>query len=139
MYKVMIFMNNLVPSFFVDMFTVNRATHNYNTRQKNNTHVPSYRITVREHSVSVCGVKMWNDIPEELKELSTSNQFMLKCKRYCQNNSSWILFIYFKTVVVVTFLFYYIYILYFIIFLLCFPIFLLILYAGVYVTLCNLK
>ena len=29
MYKVM---NNLVPSFFVNMFTVNNAIHNYNTR-----------------------------------------------------------------------------------------------------------
>ena len=58
MYKVM---NNLVPSFFVNMFTVNSAIiiiRNYNTRQMNNLHVPSYRIKVREHSVSVCGVKM---------------------------------------------------------------------------------
>ena len=39
MYKVM---NNLVPSFFVNMFTVNSAVHNYNIRQKNNyLHVPS--------------------------------------------------------------------------------------------------
>ena len=55
MHKVM---NNLVPLFFVNMFTVNSAIHNYNTRKKNNVHVPSYRIKVREHSVSVCGVKM---------------------------------------------------------------------------------
>ena len=75
-------MNNLVPSFFVNMFTVNSAIHNYNTRQKKNLHVPSYLIKVREHSVSVCGVKLWNDIPEELKELRTYNQFKLKCKRY---------------------------------------------------------
>ena len=77
MYKVM---NYLVPSFFVNMFTGNSAIHN--TRQKNNLHVPSYRIKVREHSASVCGVRMWNDIPEELKELRTYNQFKLKCKRY---------------------------------------------------------
>ena len=55
MYKVM---NNLVPSFFVNMFTVNSAIHNYNTRQNNNLHVPSYRTKVREHSVSVCAVNM---------------------------------------------------------------------------------
>ena len=74
-------MNNLVHSFFVNMFTVNNAIQNYNTCQKNNLHVPSYRIKVREHSVSVCGLKMWNDIPEELKELRTCNQllFRLKC------------------------------------------------------------
>ena len=64
------------------MFTVNSVIHNYNTRQKNNLHVPSYRIKVREQSVSDCGVKMWNDIPEELKELRTYNQFKRKCKRY---------------------------------------------------------
>ena len=79
MYKVL---NNLVSSFFVNMFTVNSAIHKYNTRQKNKLHVPSYRIKVREHSVSVCGVNMWNDIPAELKELSIFNQFRLKCKRY---------------------------------------------------------
>ena len=45
MYKVM---NNLVPSLFVNMFTVNSAIHNYNTRQKNNLHVPSYRTKVLE-------------------------------------------------------------------------------------------
>ena len=81
-------MNNLVPSFFVNMFIVNSAIHNYNTGQKNNLHIPSYRTKVRKHSVSVCGVNMWNDIPEELKELGTYNQFRLKCKPYffCQNN-----------------------------------------------------
>ena len=31
MYKVL---NNLIPSFFVNMFTVNSAIDNYNTRQK---------------------------------------------------------------------------------------------------------
>ena len=45
MYKVM---NNLVNSFFVNMFTVNSGIHNYNTRQKNNLYVPSYRIKVLE-------------------------------------------------------------------------------------------
>ena len=75
-------MNNLVPSFFENIFTVNSAIYNYNTRQKNNLHVPSYRIKVREHSVSVCGINMWNDIPEELKELRTCNQFRLKCNNY---------------------------------------------------------
>ena len=79
MYKVM---NNLVPSFFVNMFTVNSAIHNYNTRHKNNLHIPSYCTTVREHSVNVCGVNMWNDILEEFKERRTYNQFRLKCKRY---------------------------------------------------------
>ena len=63
------------------MFTVNSAIHNYNTRQKNNLHVPIYRTKVREHSVNVCGVNMWNDIPEEFKELRTYNQFRLKYKR----------------------------------------------------------
>ena len=58
-------MNNLVPSFFVNMFTVNSSIHIYNTRQKNNfLHAPIYHINVREHSVKVCGVKMWNGVPE---------------------------------------------------------------------------
>ena len=80
MYMVM---NNLVPSFFVKMFTVNSAIYNYDTLQKNNLLVPSYRTTVRKHSVSVCGVNMWNDIPEQVKEFKTCNQFKLKYKRYC--------------------------------------------------------
>ena len=75
-------MNNLVSSFFVNMFTVNSAIHKYNTRQKINLHVPSYHTEVREHSVSACVVNMWNDIPEEFNELRTYNQFRLKCKRY---------------------------------------------------------
>ena len=79
MYKVM---NNLVPLFSVHMFTVNSEIHNYNTRQKNNSHIPSYRTKVREHSVSVFYVSMWNDILEEFKELKTYKQFRLKCKRY---------------------------------------------------------
>ena len=79
MYKVM---NNLVHSFFVNMFTVNSSIHNYNTRQKNNLHIPSYRTNVREHNVSVFGVNMWNDSPEECNELRTYNQFRLKCKLY---------------------------------------------------------
>ena len=88
MYKIM---NNLVPSFCVNMFTVNSAIHNYNTRQKKNLHVLSYRTNVREHSVSIFGVNMWNDIPKEFKELRTCNQFRLKCKRYFgQNNFNYV-------------------------------------------------
>ena len=86
-------MNKIVPSFFVNMFAINCAIHNYNTRQENNLHVTSYSTKVREHSVSVSGVNMWNNIPEEFKELKTYNQFRLKLKRYpCQHNHNWIVF-----------------------------------------------
>ena len=74
-------MNNLVPSLFVNTFTINNAIRDYNTRQKNHLHVPS-RTRVREHSVSVSGVKMWNYIPEEFNEFRTYNQFRLKFKRH---------------------------------------------------------
>ena len=53
MYKVT---NNVVSSFFLNILTVNSAIQNYNTRQRNNLHVSSYRTKVLEHSVSVCVV-----------------------------------------------------------------------------------
>ena len=115
------------------MFTINNAIHNYNTRQKNNLHIRNYHTKVREHRVSVCGVNTWNDIPEEFKELRTYNQFRLKCKSYFLSKTTLIRYSLVTNCSLLLTL-YFIYFLYFPFFSFFF---LLILYAGVYVTLRN--
>ena len=71
MYKAL---NNLI-SRSVESFTLNNELHCYNTRQKDLIHVPLRRTCVREQSICVRGVSVWNNIPEEIRLARTFYSF----------------------------------------------------------------
>ena len=70
MYKLY---HGLMPSIFQCMFAVNRATHDYGTRQKDHYKVPKVKLEVVKNSVRYRGVIIWNMILQYI-DIATSLQ-----------------------------------------------------------------
>jgi hypothetical protein len=65
------------------LFTTNFNRHNIQTRQKDNFHVPSSSLTVFQKDVYFSGVKIFNKLPAELKQLVGSpKHFKSAVRRY---------------------------------------------------------
>lgn len=79
MYKVY---KRSLPQYFIDMFQPNSAIHHYNTRQCNNYHVPSHRLTVTSNSMRILGVKIWNSICLDIKSIDSFSLFRTRYKLY---------------------------------------------------------
>ena len=73
--------NSDIPSYFVNMFVSNSNIHQYNTRQVDKLHLRFSRTKTRQNSVAIYGVKIWNDIPEYLRNLRTLNHFKRQYKK----------------------------------------------------------
>jgi hypothetical protein len=51
-----------------NQFIVNSEVHNYATRQHTNFHLPSVSLTKCEKGIGYLGVKVFNKLPQYLKE-----------------------------------------------------------------------
>ena len=71
--------HNLLPENLQTLFQ-NRDGR-YELRRAMNFKHPRARINVKEYSVSVCGVKLWNSLPESLQQSGTESQFKRKFKK----------------------------------------------------------
>ena len=56
--------------------------HNYPTRTRDNLQIPMHSLTLFRHSLSYSGPKIWNSIPDEVKNSSTLHSFKNKYKRF---------------------------------------------------------
>ena len=63
--------NNSVPSTLLDMFTRTPQMHNYNTRSSSagNYYINCSRTNQYKNSFARIGAKIWNSIPENLRNL----------------------------------------------------------------------
>ena len=80
-----IFMYNLnkgdVPACFNNMFTANNNTHRYNTRFGNNLCVPKHNTNIIKQTLKFTGTKVWNEIPQEIKNFHSTYIFKAKMKK----------------------------------------------------------
>jgi hypothetical protein len=53
-----------------DIFKTNSEVHNFNTRPKHDLHIPIANLTLFQNGVWHSGIKMYNHLPQTLKELS---------------------------------------------------------------------
>jgi hypothetical protein len=53
----------------------NRIIHNHNTRQKLNLHVQFCRTNVMKNSVMNMGIRLYNRIPNKIREIEKMSQF----------------------------------------------------------------
>ena len=74
MYK---YCNNLLPTAFDNMFTTNADNHNYNTRHAFDFEYPIDKLEFGNRSVCYQGVKIWNNILNQVKNSKNLNYF--KC------------------------------------------------------------
>ena len=65
------------------LFTTNFNTHNIQTRHSDNLHVPSSSLTVFQKGIYFSGIKIFNKLPVELKQLMGSTKhFKTAVRRY---------------------------------------------------------
>ena len=56
--------------------------HDYPTRTREHLRVPQHNLTVFQHSLAYSGPKIWNNIPDSIKALSTPSSFKRHYKQY---------------------------------------------------------
>ena len=100
--NVMILLNTELPSLCLNYITVNclhcynqnqnqnqnvqsrfkRSQNVHNTRSRNTCFVRSSRINLKAMCMSVWGVKLWNAMPVNIKEIRSLYIFKIKVKAY---------------------------------------------------------
>lgn len=83
MYK---YSNNLLPSTFNNMFTANANNHDYETRHASDFEYPNTRLEFGNKTIGYQGVKIWNNIPMNLKNSKNINCFKHSYKDFLFND-----------------------------------------------------
>ena len=76
--------NGQAPTYISSMFTKTSEIHNRNLRSVENAklRIPFSKTTYYENSFTVNGAKLWNSLPNELREMSNINTFKNAVKSY---------------------------------------------------------
>ena len=74
----------------------NSTIHNHNTRRKTDLHIQSCRTASFQKSVANTGIKLFNHLPSELKQLHDFKQFRKKLKLLLLNKPLYTLNEYFE-------------------------------------------
>ena len=86
-YKIV---NGLAPSYMADMFSSQYGSQVYNLRNSTlNFEIPNARTELYRNSSAYTGVKIWNELPEDLKTEPSLNAFKNKIKtiNFCIDNT----------------------------------------------------
>ena len=87
--KLLIFVyeavNNIISSCFHEFFTYNSTVHSYNTRQSHRGDIFMVQTNSSLYglkSIRYLGAKSWNELPMEIRKLSSKKVFKKKLKAY---------------------------------------------------------
>ena len=69
-----------LPEIFNNYFISNNEIHNNNTRSASSIHLPRVDTSYGKKSVSYAGVNLWNNLPEDLKNITSFSQFKAHLK-----------------------------------------------------------
>ncbi len=78
--------NVFLPNVFDDLFSKHSDIHSLNTRQKDKLRLPLVKRAFCQKSVTYLGIKLWNDIDDNIKRATTVNQFRSMYKKHLMNN-----------------------------------------------------
>ncbi|MFZ2539889.1 MAG: reverse transcriptase family protein, partial [Oscillospiraceae bacterium] len=79
MYKII---NHLVPTLDHQLVRTGSSFHNYNTRTKDKLRKPFCRTKMRQNTLCYQGPKLWNQLPEFIKNAPSCNIFKSKMKSF---------------------------------------------------------
>ena len=86
MFKIL---HGLTPPYLSQMFTHSASFHDYGLRSSRmNLTLPKSRTDFYRNSFSFTGAKIWNDLPNSLKEETSLKRFMGKLDHYCQHQQN---------------------------------------------------
>ena len=78
--------SNLLPLTFRNLFIFNYAIHNYKTRTSKCLHLPLFKYNFSRTTVKFTGTKIWNELPNKIKNSKTLNQFRRLFKDFLLTN-----------------------------------------------------
>ena len=87
MYKIV---HGLAPSYMADMFPSQKGSQTYNLRNYSlNLEIPNVRTKLYRNSFAFTGAKIWNDLPDDLKNKPYLNAFKKRIKHinFCIDNN----------------------------------------------------
>ena len=71
-----------------ELFVINANVHNFPTRLHNDLHLPNANLSVFQKGVYISGVKIFNNLPTDLKQISHNiHKFQKVLKRFLLDNS----------------------------------------------------
>ena len=86
MFKIL---NALTPPNLSEMFTHSASFHDYGLRSSRmNLALPKSRTDFYRNSFAFTGAKIWNDLPNSLKEETSLKKFMSKLDHYYQHQQN---------------------------------------------------
>lgn len=89
---VMIFKmtKKLLPSYLCDKLIYNRDVHTLNTRNNvnNELRLPNFKFEKSRKNLFYNGIKLFNELPMDIKKAETLSKFKKNCKMYVMNNYS---------------------------------------------------
>ena len=67
-------LKGLSPSYLSDKFSTRATIHERQTRNRDSLNIPSSRINAGQRAFYYRGVKVWNDLSKELREITNTNK-----------------------------------------------------------------
>ena len=82
------FVNDNLPDIFEGFCVRNRDrnVHQYNVRNADELYVPYARLNIRKFSIKISGAKLWNVLPNHIKESSSVDVFKQNLRNYLIDN-----------------------------------------------------
>ena len=71
-----------MPIVFPDYFEENKRIHQHDTRQKDNFHQYTVESETGKRAVKYKGTKLWNSLPDDIKNTLSPTSFKYKLKNY---------------------------------------------------------
>ena len=68
-------LQGLSLSYLSDKFSTRATVHNRQTRYRNSLNIPHCRITAGQRAFYYRGVKIWNSLSKDLKEITNTKAF----------------------------------------------------------------
>ena len=70
------------PEMFLNLFHTNSNFHDHDARYSEDLHVPYGGIDVRKFSIKIHGAKLWNSIPDQIKNAQSKYTFKQQFRNY---------------------------------------------------------
>lgn len=74
--------NGLVPEYLIDEVNYVSNISNRTLRNANNFRLPNYRRELTRNSIFYEGLKMFNELPPQIKQIQNVVRFKIECKKY---------------------------------------------------------
>lgn len=77
--------NGLAPQYLNDNISYVSDVHNRNVRNNNDFRIPNYKTNITMKSIFYEGIKLYNELPNEIKNVTSLSTFKKHCKNYVKD------------------------------------------------------